>query len=153
MTATRTVATTRTVTIGEPGVPTAVLEKRAAILRAADRGDFDAVARLADPEGFEYTFGGPVEGGPAAYWRQVLRDTGENPLDQLRVVLRLPYTLSRAHYVWPFAYDKEAGELTDYEIELLGSLLPPGGFGDSGYLGWRAGFQPDGSWVFFVAGD
>jgi hypothetical protein len=22
-----------------------------------------------------------------------------------------------------------------------------------GYLGWRAGFEPDGTWAFFVAGD
>ena len=23
----------------------------------------------------------------------------------------------------------------------------------TGYLGWRAGIRPDGTWVFFVAGD
>ena len=57
--------------------------------------------------------------------------------------------------MWPFAYDKTADELTRYEQELLQRLPPgsatvePGG----GYLGWRAGIEPDGGWVFFVAGD
>jgi hypothetical protein len=135
------------------GLPDAVERKRAAILSAADRGDLDALAELADPRGFEYTFGGPVEGGPAAYWRMLERDTDEKPIEALKLALRLPYTLSRGVYVWPFAFDKTDDELTDYERQLLGTLLARSGIGDSGYLGWRAGITPDGRWVFFVAGD
>ena len=43
-------------------------------------------------------------------------------------------------------------ELTDYERELLGDLSVYSGAG-SGYLGWRAGIEPDGTWRFFIAGD
>ena len=57
--------------------------------------------------------------------------------------------------MWPFAYDKTEEQITAYERELLRALpagtatFVPGG----GYLGWRAGLEPDGDWVFFVAGD
>lgn len=138
---------------GEEAPPDIVLRKRAALLAAADAGDYDALAQLADPDGFEYTFGGPVEGGPAAYWRRA-EASGEEPTpaDALASILRMPYTLSRGIYVWPFAYDKTEDELTAYERKLLDPLGRGGAFAD-GYLGWRAGIQPDGSWVFFVAGD
>jgi hypothetical protein len=128
-----------------------VLQKRVEIIRAADSGDYEAVAELAASDGFEYTFGGPVEGGPAAYWRMLAAE-GEDPLNVLVDILRLPYTLSRGIYVWPFAYDKTADEMTDYERSLLADI-PNSEVTDSGYLGWRAGIRPDGSWVFFVAGD
>ena len=143
---------TRTETARETAVPEAVLEKRAQILEAAEARDYQAVAALADPDEFEYTFGGPVGGGPAAYWRQRAAE-GEDPLAALERVLRLPYTLSTGIYVWPFAYDKTGDQLTNYERRLLGDLLPGGTIGDTGYLGWRAGIRPDGRWVFFVAGD
>ena len=38
----------------------------------------------------------------------------------LEQILELPYTLSGGTYVWPFAYDKQEDQLTDYERELLG---------------------------------
>jgi hypothetical protein len=136
---------------GSAGLPADVEAKRAAILEAAESGDEDAVAALAS-DSFRYTFGGPVPGGPAEYWRQ-LKANGEQPLEALAALLRLPYTLSRGTYVWPFAYDKTEDELTEYETELL-KRMPPGTatFAD-GYLGWRAGIDPGGEWIFFVAGD
>ncbi len=133
--------------------PDAVLRKRAAMLAAAQAADYDGLAELADPGGFEYTFGGPVEGGPAAYWRQAeARGEEPTPANALAAILRMPYTLSHGVYVWPFAYDKTEEELTPYEQGLLKPLGRGGAFAD-GYLGWRAGIQPDGRWVFFVAGD
>jgi hypothetical protein len=137
----------------EEAPPDAVLGKRAAMLAAAEAADYDALAELTDPNEFEYTFGGPVDGGPAAFWRQA-EERGEDPTpaDALAAVLRMPYTLSRGIYVWPFAYDKTEDELTSYERGLLRPLGRGGAFAD-GYLGWRAGIRPDGRWVFFVAGD
>jgi hypothetical protein len=132
------------------GLPEPVQAKLAAILEAAERGDEDDVAALADRAGFEYTFGGPVPGGPAAYWRQI--EETERPLEALTQILRMPYTLSRGVFVWPFAYDKTDDELTEYEREVLAPLGDGGAFAD-GYLGWRAGVTPDGRWTFFVAGD
>jgi hypothetical protein len=138
---------------GEEAPPDAVLRKRAAMLASAQAGDYDALAQLADPNQFEYTFGGPVEGGPAAYWRQAeARGEDPTPAEALAAVLRMPYTVSRGLYVWPFAYDKTEDELTAYERKLLARLGKGGAFAD-GYLGWRAGIDPDGRWLFFVAGD
>jgi hypothetical protein len=151
VTTTRVETTTRTETARDTAVPDAVLEKRAQILEAAEARDYDAVARLADPDEFQYSFGGDT-GGPAAYWRQRAAE-GEDPLAALERVLRLPYSLNTGIYVWPFAYDKTGDQLTNYERRLLGDLLPGGTIGDTGYLGWRAGIRPDGRWVFFVAGD
>jgi hypothetical protein len=137
----------------ETAPPDAVLRKRAAMLAAATASDYDALAQLADPNDFEYTFGEQVDGGPAAYWRQaVARGEEPSPAAALEAILRLPYTLSRGIYVWPFAYDKTEDELTSYERGLLRPLGSAGAFAD-GYLGWRAGIRPDGRWVFFVAGD
>jgi len=95
-------------------------------------------------------------GGPIAYWQELERTTGARPLETLAEILRMPYVLSRGLYVWPWAYTVEsAADLSAHERELLAplgpvaTLLPPG----SGYLGWRAGIEPDGDWAFFVAGD
>ena len=146
-------ATTTTETSVD-GLPAPVARTHAAVLAAAEAGDYEALRPLL-ADGFRYTFGGPVAGGPIAYWRK-LEDAGARPLEALAAVLRLPYTLSRGLYVWPFAYDlARADELTAHERTLLETLggadrvFVPG----TGYLGWRAGIEPDGDWVFFVAGD
>ena len=124
-----------------------MIRKRAALLAAAEAGDYDALAELADPAGFEYTFGGPVDGGPAAHWRQ-LEESGRKPTpaEALAAILRMPYTLSLGIFVWPFAYDKTEDELTSYERGLLAPFGEGGAFAD-------AGIRPDGRWIFFVAGD
>jgi hypothetical protein len=138
---------------GRDAPPDVVLRKRAAILAAAQARDYDALAQLSDPQRFAYSFGGEVEGGPAAYWRQAeARGEHPTPAEALAAILRMPYTLSRGLYVWPFAYEKTEDELTAYERGLLQELGRGGAFAD-GYLGWRAGIDPDGRWVFFVAGD
>jgi hypothetical protein len=130
-------------------LPAPVAEKRAALLAALRDGDPEAVAALAD-EPFQYSFGGPYPGGPAELWRDEAA-RGEDPLEVLEQILNMPYTLATGHYVWPFAYDKTADTLTDYERGLLEPLRTT--FAGEGYLGWRAGFTPDGRWIFFVAGD
>jgi hypothetical protein len=151
-TATETVTRTETVVEAAPaGLPESVAETHAALLAAAQSGDYEALRPLI-PDEFSYTFGGPVEGGPIAYWRQVEADSGESPIEILARVLRMPYTLSAGTYVWPFAYDKQPDELTAYEREILGDQAENFGAG-SGYLGWRAGIEPNGTWRFFIAGD
>jgi hypothetical protein len=104
------------------------------------------------PSEFSYTFGLPGEGGPIAYWQRVEDESAERPIRILARILRMPYTLAAGTYVWPFAYDKQPQDLTDHEQELLGDLAELFGEG-SGYLGWRAGIEPDGTWRFFIAGD
>jgi len=127
------------------------VETHAALLEAARSGDYEALRSLI-PDEFSYTFGGPVEGGPIAYWQQLEKESGERPIETLARILAMPYTLYAGTYIWPFAYDKQPDELTGYERRLLGDLaddFAPG----SGYLGWRAGIEPDGTWRFFIAGD
>jgi hypothetical protein len=156
VTETTTSTITETSESAETGLPAAVEKTRAELLAAAETGDYEKLRPLVPPTGFEYTFGGPVEGGPIAYWQELERTSVERPLENLAEVLRMPYTLSRGIYVWPFAYDiAEADQITAHERELLQPLGPldtlfvPG----TGYLGWRAGIEPDGTWVFFVAGE
>jgi hypothetical protein len=156
-TRTETTTATETVTVteivAEPvGLPPEVAETHAALLAAAESGDYEALRPLIPDDGFSYTFGEPPPGGPIEYWQQVEAESGESPSEILARILRLPYTLSAGRYVWPFAYDKQEDELTDYELELLGDLAFYSGAG-SGYLGWRAGIEPDGTWRFFIAGD
>lgn len=150
---TETQVVTETETVAEPvGLPPEVAETHAALLEAAESGDYEALRPFIPEDGFSYTFGQPPEGGPIAYWQQVEAESGESPIEILARILRLPYTLAAGRYIWPFAYDKTEDELTDYERELLGDLAFYSGAG-SGYLGWRAGIEPDGTWRFFIAGD
>lgn len=153
---TSTVTVTTTEEALDAALPEAVARTRQALLEAARERDYDALRPLVPPTGFEYTFGSPVPGGPIAYWQELERTSDARPLETLAEILRLPYVLSRGFYVWPWAYTIEtADDLSAHERELLAplgpvaTLFPPG----SGYLGWRAGIEPDGDWAFFVAGD
>jgi hypothetical protein len=148
-----TSATTADSEAAPGGLPAVVERTRLAILAAAETGDYDAVAALADPNEFRYTFGSPVAGGPAEYWRQLASDTPDRHLEILPTILRLPYTLYRGIYTWPLAFDKTPEELTDYERGLLEPLGRAGVFAGESYFGWRAGIRPDGRWIFFIAGD
>jgi hypothetical protein len=136
------------------GLPAVVEETRSALLVAAESSDYEALRELIPSNGFEYTFGGPVEGGPIAYWQQLEADP--RPIETLAEILKMPYVLSRGYYVWPWTYTVEsASDLSAHERELLAPLGPldtlfvPG----TGYLGWRTGIAPDGTWTFYVAGD
>ena len=85
-----------------------------------------------------------VSAGP----RRVLFVTGRLAEPALRRVLE--------EMAPPFAYDVASlSDLTAHERELLATLGPLESVfvEGTGYLGWRAGIRPDGSWVFFVAGD
>lgn len=150
-TATETVTLTETIQAEPVGLPPAVAETHAALLAAAASGDYEQLRPLI-PDQFSYTFGSPAEGGPIAYWQRVEQESDEAPIETLTRILELPYTLFGGTYVWPFAFDKQEDELTAYERELLGDLADAYG-AESGYLGWRAGIEPDGTWRFFIAGD
>ena len=152
-TVTQTGTVTQTETVSEPaaGLPARVASTHAALLAAAESGDYEALRPLI-PRRFSYTFGAPVEGGPIAYWQSLEKQTGERPIEILARILRMPYTLSGGTYIWPFAYDKSQDELTSHERRILGDLSDDFGEG-SGYLGWRAGIRPGGRWIFFIAGD
>jgi hypothetical protein len=141
----------------QPALPAPVERTRIAIARAAAAGDYQGLAELISEDGFEYTFGGPVQGGPTEYWRRLEASGDEAPLATLVAVLALPHTTVRGIYVWPFAFDRNPERLTAEELELLSTFATPreiqGWREFGGYIGYRAGIQPDGDWVFYVAGD
>ena len=148
---TLTVTQTRTETVPPPGVPAAVGTTQARLLAAAETGDYEQLRPLIPAKGFAYSFGGDFAGGPIAYWKNVEQSSGQRPIEILASILKLPYTLNRGLYVWPFAYDKRKSDLTAHERGLLGPLAKS--YVGEDYYGWRAGLKPDGSWVFFIAGD
>jgi hypothetical protein len=139
------------------GLPPAVEETRRAVQEAAENRDFEALEALIPEMGFTYTFGGPVEGGPTAYWQQIEEESPQKPLGALAAILEMPYTKVDDIYVWPFAYDRDPKTLTETERALLSAVAGEEEirqwieFGS--YLGWRAGINVRGKWVFFVAGD
>jgi hypothetical protein len=141
----------------QPELPDPVERTRVAIAKAAAARNYGALERLIPEDGFEYTFGGPVPGGPTAYWRRLEATTDEAPLDTLVAILALPYTMVRGIYVWPFAFDRDPKQLTEEELELLSTFATPreiqGWREFGGYIDWRAGIERNGDWVFFVAGD
>ena len=151
VTVTTTVA--QTVTEPSPGdataLPDAVEETRRGLLEAAESGDVEALEPFVTDR-LSYTFGEPVEGGAIEYFKQ-LEAEGQDPLGTLAKLLQLPYTLAQGNYVWPWVYTVPATDLTDYEKQLLGEFADD--FAGTTYLGYRVGIAPDGTWIFFVAGD
>jgi hypothetical protein len=143
----------------QAGLPEPVARKRAEIWTAARNGGYAELARLTDPDGFEYTFGGAVPGGPAAYWRRIDQTTNERPLDTLVAILELPYAYDRrsSMYVWPHAFTRAPATLTAEEKARLGEALGEEALDLyeqlGSYLGYRAGIDEEGDWVFYVAGD
>jgi hypothetical protein len=153
---TTTTTVTTTAEQPAPGLPAEVDKTRAELLEAAETGDYAALRPFIRSTSFAYTFGDPFPGGPIAYWQNLERTTSQKPLEALADILKLPYTLSRGVYYWPFAYDVSSiDDLTAHERELLAplGLLESIFVEGTGYLGWRAGIEPDGTWVLFVSGD
>jgi hypothetical protein len=138
-----------------PLAPGPAGETQKALFEAAEAHDYARLGQLVSSE-LTYTFGAPDPGGPIAYWRRLERTTDERPLETLAALLTMPYAYSRDLYYWPAAHGVSSpGELSQDELEQLEPLGPleelfvPG----TGYVGWRVGIRPDGTWSFFVAGD
>jgi hypothetical protein len=155
-TVSETVVETSPAESGAGGLPAPVEAKRAAIAAAAASGDYEALTPLM-AEQFSYSFGGQVEGGAIGFWRSLEREQDVRPIEILADLMRLPYTLFQGVYTWPFAFDKRPTEMVPSESGLLkdvgGTDLSDDFFPDGGYYGWRAGIEPDGDWIFFIAGD
>ncbi len=147
----KTVTVTQTRTAPAPGIPSAVEETREKLLSAAESGDYERIRPLIPAKAFAYSYGGDFAGGPIAYWKNLEQTTDQRPIAILASILRMPYTLNRGIYIWPFAYDKRKSDLSAYDRGLLGPLV--NSYVGQDYYGWRAGIKPDGSWSFFISGD
>lgn len=115
-----------------PDLPEPVAIVRRDIVEAAVSCDYDGLAESATVGEFNYSFG--AEGDPAGYWREIEEQGDERPLEALVELLDGPFATidndGQTIYVWPSA----AVEQDDY-------------------LGYRAGIDGDGDWLYFVAGD
>ena len=148
-TETQTVTVTETAAGDASALPDAVEKTRRGLLEAAQSGDVEALEPFVTDR-LSYTFGEPAEGGAIEYFTQ-LEAQGQDPLRTLGKLLQLPSTLAQGNYVWPWVYTVQKSDLTDYEKQLLGEFADD--FAGQTYLGYRVGIAPDGTWIFFVAGD
>ena len=133
-------------------LPEAVLATRAALLAAAEAGDWDALGALIPTDTlFNSNFGGETD--HLAYYRSLDTDV----LAEIVALLDDPFVTLDDITVWPelyarvpfaFGSDERAGLEARYGANRLAEWE-----GAGEYLGWRLGITADGEWIFFVAGD
>ena len=137
-------------------LPGPVAEKKEAIVDASHALDYDGLEELVDTTNFTYSFG--ENGHPVRYWRR-MEEEAEVPIlgDFLPTVLAMPWAKLGPVYVWPSVHSKKPSRWTEQERKALEQLYTEKEirrFERAGsYLGWRAGINEDGTWLFFVAGD
>lgn len=151
-------ATAAVLSLPEQDLPEPVAETRRQVFEAALACDYERLESLAGEEGFTFSFG--TSGSPAAYWRRLEQERGDEPLPlrALVTILTLPPTRNEGgSYAWPAAYSESpsdeawqalvvAGLYTEEQVELMRTQ-------GTGYLGYRTAITPEGVWQFFVAGD
>src|SRR5262245_38491421 len=142
-------------------LPLAVVQKVDAVRAAASAQDYQALARLADPQEFVYSIDG--SGDPATYW-QGLKAEGVDIPQIIVALLDMPCAAlsydSGTEYVWPSASEIPYAELTPDEIDALQAIYN-GKLADNYlegtaagyYVGWRLFIAEDGRWTTLVAGD
>ncbi|MGH2661434.1 MAG: hypothetical protein ACRDH8_01230 [Actinomycetota bacterium] len=139
---------------GEQPVTDEVAATRDGLREAAQLRDWETLERLIPDTGFTHSYGGDTD--PIAYW-QDLEQEGEPVLDILATLLELAPEQFRGTYIWPApaAESVEDWDQSDLDVlRLTNSDRDIRLFQRYGlYLGWRVGIEPDGTWVFFVAGD
>jgi hypothetical protein len=136
--------------------PSSFADTRAAILSAADEGDYAALRPLIDAEAFLSDFGFGEERDPAARWEEM----GSRPLETMGVLLRMKHVVRKTNegtlYQWP-AYDPDSdpGDLTARDKELFATVMSKADLqqlitDEYGYTGPKLGILEDGTWWFFL---
>ncbi len=133
-------------------VTPAVRAAQRALTEAVRAQDWDAIAALLPADGrFTAGFGAPED--PITFYRSLPRD----PLAEWLVVLTQPAGRVGELTVWPELHARDPFVIGDAERPRLeaafGAEFLRNWQGAGSYLGWRAGFDPDGTWRFMVAGD
>jgi hypothetical protein len=144
-------------------LPAAVAMMRDEVRAAAAKGDLAALAKLADPSRFTYSFGNG--GDPVAYWQSLAAEGTDVGavivalLDMSCVTFEIEGDAT--YYEWPAAAEMAYEFLTEeeevaalqklYQGRLEGQYIegPDVGY----YAGWRLLITEDGHWETFVAGD
>jgi hypothetical protein len=132
-------------------LPDPVAETRAAILEAADDGDYDALRPLIQRRIFRSDDTDPVAG-----WKRL----GDKPLRTMGVLLRMSRQVRATNegtlYEWPrFGPNSEPGDMTADERKQLRQVMTEAEVADAilpevGYTAPRLGILADGTWWFFV---
>jgi hypothetical protein len=140
------------------GLPGPVAEKRAAILAAAESGEYEPLRAEVDPESFLSDFGFGDEPDPVGRWEQM----GPKPLETMGTLVRMPHVVRETNegtlYEWPrFNADSSAGDVSADERELLLTIMTEDELTNAflpeyGYTGPHLGILADGDWWFFVSG-
>ena len=144
-------------------LPAPVLKTRNALLQAARTGDLEKLRPIIDsfdPKPI-VSFGGDDDA--IAYWKASSADgTGRDILAEMIKVFSSGFShinsgTAEDTYIWPYHFVYPLDKLTaEQEVELY--LLVPAQYRKDmedagGYIGFRAGISPNGTLVFFVAGD
>lgn len=133
------------------GLPPAVAQTRATLLKLASQGAYEELARFARTSGKAFVYHQGFEHRkPAAYWRQQAA-RGEAPLARLAILLRLRPVQSNGVWVWPAA----AVNPDEAAWAGLRPLYPAPRiqrFQAEGYNGWRTGIDAQGRWTMFLKG-
>lgn len=141
----------------QDSLPEAVEEKRQAIAQAAKERDYEKLAALASKESFNYSFGGPYEGGFAEYLKLEEKNTGVDIFDRITKILSMPYYKQENVYAWPNIFGVNAADWSEDDLAALREIATDKEIEsyktNGSYLGWRIGIREDGEWLFFVAGD
>lgn len=141
------------VQLPDQDLPAAVAETREQLAALAGSCDYEGLAAIAEADGTRLSFG--PDGDPVEYWVSEGR-AGDDPLAILAALLTTtPAEDPAGYWAWPAIHADPSHTASWAELEpILGAemveVLRQAG---EGYLGWRVGIAPDGSWGYFVAGD
>jgi hypothetical protein len=140
------------------GLPEAVAETRAAILAAAQAGDYEQLRSVIEQDVFLSDYGfGEEQPDPVAKWQEL----GSRPLQTMGAVLRMRHVVRETNegtlYQWPrLDPDSKPEDMTSEERELFLTFmneeeLKQAFNPDYGYTAPRLGILADGTWWFFIA--
>ena len=145
-------------------LPASVQRMRTLILETARKGDIQKLRGLIGTGETATNFAlGELEGDPIDHLKSLSGDDeGLEILGILIEILEMGYVHLDAGtddemYVWPYFFSWPIKTLSAEQKVEMYTVLTAGDVEDSvnfgGYIFYRAGIKPDGSWNFFVSGD
>ena len=145
-------------------LPEPVRRMHGKLLEAAKTGDVEKLRPLIGlgDDTTQLSFGG-VDGDPIAFLKGLSGDTdGQEILAIMEEVLNAGFVHLDAGtpeelYVWPYFFAVPLDTLNPRQRVELFKIVTAGDYEDmkafGSYIFYRVGIDPDGRWVFFVAGD
>jgi hypothetical protein len=144
-------------------LPAPVARMRARIIEAARTGDLDKIVTVMQTNETMPIFSFANERNPVAYWRANYPESGG--LEVLSILLEILDTgfvhvdagTPQDMYVWPYFAYVPLKELTSAQKVELFKVVTGSDYRAmqdfGGYIFYRLGIAPDGTWHFFVSGE